>query len=253
MWLFGIAWNSSTYLVVALTLQRALSVLRPHRVHLMCTRKTTLAVIGGIALSSSLIMAHVPYGYDLMFEGNDTYGFCGHGSYEYSNFNAETWVYVELVTFAVLPFLCLALSNGVLSWKLVSSVGAVARTLTTGRSEQAHDRKKKQASSTTVTVMVISLTFVAFNLPLFVHISIYSAQNLDARDQLDAEYSGADYFFQSFVMMLLFCNFAVNFYLYCLTGSRFRNEFLMLFSGSACKNVTTTCETGSADQRQDAF
>ena len=263
MWVLGTAWNNSTYLLVALTLQRALSVVWPHRVHVMCTPATSRAVIGGIAVTSLLLLAHVPYGYDVVYEAGDrSRGRCGHGSYSYTVFNAQVWAFVEIVTFALLPFLCLVVSNAVLAWTLLGSVNTARLSLTTAPSLAVTERRKK-ASSTSVTVMVMSLVFVVLNLPLFVHLLVHSTHNVDAAQQhedgAEVQYTGLDYFLQSFVVILLCCNFAVNFYLYCLTGTRFRAEFSKLFCGPCSSEPRSQLRdsgsdvTRGAEERWDEF
>ena len=243
MWLYGSVWNNSTYLLVALTLQRALSVVWPHRVRVLCSRTKNLVTIGGIAVASLLLLAHVPYGYDVVVTGEDGAGVCGHGSQAYHAFNADYWVYVEIVTFALLPFLCLVVGNGVLAWTLAVSVSAAKTSLATSDTRQMDDRRKK-ASSTTTTVMLVSFVFIVLNLPLFVLLVVSSSNNLDARDRegegqektgQQEEYT--DFFIQSFVAVLLHCNSAVNFYLYCLTGTRFRQELKLMMSNTFCRNV----------------
>ena len=242
MWLYGSAWNNSTYLVVALTLQRALSVVWPHRVHVLCTRNNTVVVIGGIAVASMLLLGHVLYGYDVVLAGVGGAGVCGHGSQAYHEFNADYWAYVEIVTFALLPFLCLVVGNGVLAWTLAVSVSAAKTSLATSDTRQMDDRRKK-ASSTTTTVMLVSVVFIVLNLPLFVLIIINSSHHIDApetegeaKDEGQQRERDLEYFLQSFVTILLFCNSAVNFYLYCLTGTRFRQELRHLLSDTFCLN-----------------
>ena len=245
MWLYGSAWNNSTYLLVALTLQRALSVVWPHRVRVLCSRTKNLVTIGGIAVASLLLLAHVPYGYDVVVTGEDGAGVCGHGSQAYHAFNADYWVYVEIVTFALLPFLCLVVGNGVLAWTLAVSVSAAKTSLATSDTRQMDDRRKK-ASSTTTTVMLVSVVFIVLNLPLFVLLIVSSSHHLDApegegegegQEKAGQQEDYTDFFVQSFVAVLLFCNSAVNFYLYCLTGTRFRQELKLMMSDAFCRNV----------------
>ena len=262
MWLYGAAWTNSTYLLVALTLQRAISVVWPHRVHVLCTRTNTLATIGGIAVASLLLQAHVLYGYDVVVTGEGGQGVCGHGSQAYYVFNADYWVYVEIVTFSLLPFFCLVMGNGVLAWTLAVSVAAARTSLASSDVRQVDVRRKK-ASSTTTTVMVVSVVFIVLNLPLFVLIIINSSTHIDAPEgERDGEEQGGQgeddvaIFLQSLLTILLFCNSAVNFYLYCLTGTRFRQELRQLMSDAFChgkggKTAMDRCESVATEDTRD--
>ncbi|KAL8584178.1 hypothetical protein ACOMHN_034864 [Nucella lapillus] len=255
MWAYGAAWNNATYLLVALTLQRTLSVLWPHRIRVICTRTTTKAVIGGITLTSCLLLSHVLYGYDVVVTVNGTAGMCGHGSFDYYAFNAGTWVFVEIVTFALLPFVCMIVSNGILAWKLVTSLREAKLSLAAGGSSGQVESRKKKMSSATVTVMMMSFVFILLNLPLFVLLIMNSSNHLDAPQGSEEEFGDLDNFVQGFVMLLVLGNSAVNFYLYCLTGTRFREEMKNWCCG-VCSRVRSRGALASgvvvnADKLQD--
>ena len=50
----------------------------------------------------------------------------------YIKFVLDVFVYVELVIYCLLPFVCLVLANGVLVWKLTTSLRQIRHSLTKG-------------------------------------------------------------------------------------------------------------------------
>ena len=124
--------------------------------------------------------------------------------------------------FSLLPFAFLVLSNGVLVFTLARSVKAARETLTTG--QQIDDRQVK-ASATTVTVIAVSVAFVVLKLPLDVKNLLFSLYTSDVTSSLKLQYIGVRSFVGSLAYMLFYWNYGINFYVYCLTGTRFRREF----------------------------
>ena len=92
--------------------------------------------------------------------------------------------------------------------------------LTPGNTEQFETRNKA-ASSVTLTVIILSMTFIILTLPNGLYFVVFMAL-------VDVQTSSGiakGYLYGTVIALLLYCNMAVNFYLYCLTGRRFRQEF----------------------------
>ena len=94
-----------------------------------------------------------------------------------------------------------------------------------GSSEHSLAREKA-ARSVTLTVIVVSLTFLILTLPVsaFYVLSYVAKEYNEVKGH---EYAKL-YFFYTLCYLLAMSNSAVNFYLYCLTGRRFREEFLQI-------------------------
>ena len=136
--------------------------------------------------------------------------------------------FVDLFDFT---FLFLVVSNTLLVRRLTASVRNASLKLSAGsQSDQAENRQKK-VSSVTLTLVLVSTVFILLCLPLSVCIILYqfiikSTQNdgVESKALIKSIY----YFFS----VLWFSNSAVNFYLYCLTGSKFRAECLRILTCS---------------------
>ena len=210
----------SAWLLVALTAQRAASVVWPHRVNVICTRHKSVVTIVVITAACSLLQTHTLYGFDLVKFTNVTTERCTFGSADYQKFWVSVWVMVSLLFYSLLPSMCLVVGNAVLGWKLTVAIKE-ARAKFSSRREDRKDSREKKASSVTVTIIIVSGAFVLITVPLttyntFFHIYASSA---------------IDYFLYDLFFVFGMSNFAWNFYLYCLTGSKFREEFKKIMFG----------------------
>ena len=279
----------SAWILVAMTVQRAVCVLWPHRADILCSTRNSKAITLSMTLFIAVLHCHLLYGFHVVtlnrgtqtnnttavlfsdsahttdstvatFNGgtnntttNTAASFsydmqadtvCGLGT-EYVEFFFSVWSWVDLLIFSVLPWLCLVVSNSVLLWTLNVSIRQAQHSLGSAHTDSFSGRKK-QASSMTVTLFAVSTVFIVLNLPMscvqllgFYHYMVGSL----------------DYFYQSDIfgycdeiaMALWQIDSAVNFYLYCLTGSKFRTELKKTFScGTPERNTcaTTLSTTG---------
>ena len=264
----------SAWILVAMTVQRAVCVLWPHRANILCSSRNSKT----IALSMSLFMAvlhwHLLFGLDVVTLGygtraaNDsavTYSGVTHTNNTAGIFNDDAhiatvcivvgdyvelyfsvWGLVDLLIFSVLPWLCLVVSNSVLLWTLKASIRQAQHSLGSAHTDRFSGRKK-QASSMTVTLFAVSTAFIVLNLPIscvqvigFYHHMVGSL----------------DYFYQSEVITYCYeiflalwqTNSAVNFYLYCLTGSKFRRELKKTLGCAAPERDTRAATFSSTEQ-----
>ena len=219
-WIVNSCAAFSTWLLVVFTFHRAASVVWPHRVNVVCTRRKSLAAVSSTFLVVCVLYSHLLYGFDVV--STETSRFCSFGYQSYKIFIEDVWLQVHIFIFSLLPFAFLVLSNGVLVFTLSRSVKAARETLTTG---QQIDNRQVKASATTVTVIAVSVAFVVLKLPLDVKNILFSLYTSDFTSSLKLQYIAVQYFFDSLAYVLTYCNYSINFYVYCLTGTRFRREF----------------------------
>ena len=225
------------WILVLLTIHRATAVVWPHRVNVLCTRGKAWLAIGVITVFLAALYSHYIYGYDLLLGNNSTGPECYYVSAEYLHFVDSVFTYIELLIFCVVPFSCLALSNSVLVWKLTVSVREARQRLTPGNTEQFETRNKA-ANSVTLTVIIVSLTFIILTLPnglyLIVFFPLFDFETMRG-------YAKA-FLYNTIIFLMLFCNMAVNFYLYCLSGRRFRQEFYNIICGRREASVNSSSQ-----------
>ena len=136
--------------------------------------------------------------------------------------------------FSVVPFVCLSISNSVLIVKLRASVKSASGQLATSDIQQAS--RVTSANSVTLTAIIVSLTFVFLTLPR----TIFNMVTLVIDTSITMETRNKLFFIGVIVYYLGDINYSINFYLYCLTGKKFRNEFKNIFYGWL-ERLTTAC------------
>ena len=171
--------------------------------------------------------------------------------------------WIDLVVSSFLPSSLLLVGNVLLATTVTRSA-RLARRLTaapTG-SDRRSDVREKAASSLTVTLMSVSVTYICLTLPMciFFVLQPYVAWG-DARRNAWTELAWA------VVNLMWYCNSTVNFYLYCLTGTRFRAQCKRLLCGACAAPVTsgtvvsmttsgsrsTVCEKSESEDNDDDF
>ena len=143
--------------------------------------------------------------------------------------------WIDLVVSSFLPSSLLLVGNVLLATTVTRSA-RLARRLTaapTG-SDRRSDVREKAASSLTVTLMSVSVTYLCLTLPvsIFFVLQPYVAWS-DARQNAWTELVWV------VVNLMWYCNSTVNFYLYCLTGRRFRVQCNRLLCGACAAPVTS--------------
>nr|KAG5714020.1 hypothetical protein BaRGS_020348 [Batillaria attramentaria] len=84
-WVFSLCATLSPWILVALTVQRAASVVWPHRVNLICTRTRSQLVVLSLTLIVSVLYSHILYGFDVVYIGNGTDASSTMVYYDYTN------------------------------------------------------------------------------------------------------------------------------------------------------------------------
>ncbi|KAL8606673.1 hypothetical protein ACOMHN_055348 [Nucella lapillus] len=226
-WLYTGSSTISCWYLVCMTVHRAMSVVWPHRVNLMCTRRTVLLLIFGIALFFAVLYSHYLIGAVVLYFPNYNGYWCtmNPANESYMYFIQHIFMYIELAVYNLLPFLFLAVSNSVLIWKLTASVKTAGKFLGKGDSEQAQAREKA-ARSVTVTVSVVSIAFLVLTLPSTINYILFHFES--AGTDLVGYRTTVLIFIAAICETLYQANTAINFYLYCLTGRRFREEFIKI-------------------------
>ncbi|XP_076458597.1 galanin-like G-protein coupled receptor npr-9 [Babylonia areolata] len=229
-WLYTGTGTISCWYLVCMTVHRALSVVWPHRVNSLCTRRTVLLVLTGITVFFAVVYSHYMFGVERAYFTSMSSYWCRlrRDDDNYTYFFENIFVYIELLVYCLLPFAFLVVSNSILVWKLFMSVKVAGKHLTQGDSDQVQGHRKA-ANSVTLTVITVSLALVVLTLPTSVDfiVNFFARQH----DRVTGYERATAAFVQAVTTLLSETNHAVNFYLYCLTGKRFREEFVKVLCG----------------------
>ncbi|KAL8558449.1 hypothetical protein ACOMHN_058808 [Nucella lapillus] len=209
---------TSAWLLVVMTCQRMMSVIVPHRVGVMCTVRRAKILTAVLVLS-----ACAPCVYILVYYRVNTvdgkYSICQNVDHK----NADIFYLYFLIVSSIIPFSFLVVANAVLIRGVIQSV-RMARALLSGGGVNQNASRSAKGSSMTVTLILTSAAFFVLAIPID-GIDIY-LQEIDFYGggiddgNLRAELT----LVETIATLLVTSNSAVNFYLYVLSGRRFRQE-----------------------------
>ena len=200
-----------------------------------------------MVLFIAAIHTHLLYGLHVgMLRGSQR---CMFHTY-YKPFFQEIWTWFDMLFFSFLPWLCLAVSNSLLVWKLRLSLREAKLSLGSGQADRINDRKKK-ATSISITLIAVSTAFLLLTFPMsFLQILIFIAWMNGYDGTLRS--LRVFYYIHQISYPLWYANSCINFYIYCLTGSKFRREAkqilrCMFHDDSDKQGGNTTASTLSSD------
>ena len=238
----------SAWTLVAMTAQRAVCVLFPHRANVLCTVGKSKAIVVFMVLFIVVIHTHILYGMHVgMQDGRRR---CVLHKY-YEPFFQEIWSWVDMLIFSLLPWLCLAVSNSLLVWKLRLSLSEAKLSLGSGQADRINDRKKK-ATSISITLIAVSTAFLVLTFPMSCYQLINFVFWITTGSVSVLRSLRVFYYIHQISFPLRYANSCINFYIYCLTGSKFRREAkqilrCMFNDDSDKQGGNTTASTLSSD------
>ena len=215
----------SAWTLVAMTARRAVCILWPHRANVLCTAGQSKVIVVSMTLFISAIHVHIIYGFDVITSGGVKRCIL---IKDYKPFFSQIWSLIDMLIFSLLPWLCLAVSNSLLLWKLKVSIREAEISLGSGQADRINDRRKK-ATSITATLIAVSVAFLILTFPIsftqILNVVFWTSRSIE-----ELNLSRANYYASEISFKVWYLNSCINFYIYCLTGSKFRKEAKRILS-----------------------
>lgn len=225
-WLVYVSLYVSAWLLVSMTLERTCSACLPHRVNAFCTKRRARGLIAFIVVFQACMQSHFLFGMALKeHELTGTFT-CQPVSDEYHVFVHDVYPLIDLVLLSLIPFILVILGNVVIIWKTFLSLRTAAElNLTCNKSATL---RRRRASSMTLILVCLSALFLLTTSPTCV---FNMWERGGGRATLQSSAGAAQYELAwALVSILMYCNNTFNFYLYCLSGRKFRHEIRRQFS-----------------------
>ena len=224
----------SAWTLVAVTMERFVSVCFPLRARELCTRNHAKFILVIIFVILAAINSHYFWTYDGIINiknDNSTSFSCGtaHNYHFYINI---IWPWIDFCMASFLPFVTMIAANSAIIAKLMHAQYR--------RQHQMNITSSNNVKMTSMTAMLLVITFVFFctTCPVVIYLIGYvywEAQVDGAAYQLEV----LDLWFY-ITINLAFVNNAVNFLLYCVSGPRFRKELMAMIHRSRVHPENTT-------------
>ncbi|KAL8579169.1 hypothetical protein ACOMHN_010753 [Nucella lapillus] len=219
-WTIYVVNTTSAWLVTCVTVQRTMAVLWPHRMRVMCTVRRTWIVIVILVLTACALDFHLVVGLEINAENRC---FPMPGMYQY--FLVVVFSWVDLCATSIGPSLCMFVCNVTMSVTLFKAASSSPTAVSTQSESSAHnsDSRRKTSHRTTVMVLTISSAFLVLTVPNCAYL-IWFSFSMHALQ--DPKTGVTAILLRTVALQLWFTNSAINFFLYCLTGTKFRREFI---------------------------
>ncbi|ESN92487.1 hypothetical protein HELRODRAFT_194208 [Helobdella robusta] len=231
----------SVWILVAFTMDRFIAVCFPFKKQLFCTPRKALLTVFICTLLAVFKNAHVFWTRGYV----ESKAKCTKVS-RYRTFEDTIRPYIVLVTVSLLPFFCILIFNGFIIHHLLKSsktkpksfsgrrVSAAKNSLSTGEAhnteKESGKRDKKSFYQTTAMCLSVSFAFLVLYFPTIVVQICKESKEFDKNDTFEV--------IRNISNMLPLVNHSINFYLYCLTGVRFRNELKVLICGKKVESYS---------------
>ncbi|XP_076436530.1 cysteinyl leukotriene receptor 1-like [Babylonia areolata] len=214
---------TSSWFLVAMTMQRAVSGMCPHRHAVLGTRRKAQLTVMLIVIVLAVINAHFLVAPSLHTDPVTSLLTCGINGSERSLQYYITFVFpwIDMTLTSALPSVLLLVTNTGLAFTLVQSSRRLNDHAANTPGSNSATRRTKAASALTLKLICVSVTFLCLTLPVLtvILINIY-----DTGDDNDVSAQARWELITAVCHLLWYTNSAINFYLYCLMGRRFRAQ-----------------------------
>ena len=215
----------SAWTLVLITIERLLSVIIPTRFNTVCSRKRM--VLGWILTAAILLLIDIYLLTESALSDNyypgENVTRCVWRGRDYSNSAPLTdfLYWSDFCLSFLLPTCLILVANCVLCYKLygMSSLGRVVSISSGQSSTSLPSSSVRKKSSLTLMLVVVSLMFVITTLPINICFLVIKPCKMDLR---------LKNFIYACFNSLYYLNNAMNFFLYFISGSRFREAALNL-------------------------
>ncbi len=212
----------AAYVLVGITIERLIGISMPHKAKQFCTIHNGKIYISVLIPVCFAIHLPVVVSFGVTTDENET--FCDHlYNISLKHFMLFIFPWIRALSYQIMPFCIMFVCNIVIISKLIRS--AKDRT-------QSFSTSSDGPNITSLTAMLIGVSgaFLICTAPTFV------TSILDIVDQFTLIADNYGFYLEILLLIsdiLLVVNHSINFYIYVLTGSRFRKE-LVVVCGYIC-------------------
>lgn len=232
LWLVYTTLDFSAWILMAVTLERVLATWRPMRAKTICSRVTATVIIIAMLILLLALNSHFVYGMinkDDVDEAGRVIGVrrCQAVNSRYVDFFISIWPWIDLGSFCVIPCTVIVVGDFSILCTVIKSHRRTSSRTSLPRISRSSSTQSEghKYSSLTVMLLVLNSAFLITTLPISIYNIGYPHWLPDASQNTIASIE----FWWAVVNMLMYTNNAINFLLYCLSGTRFRREVANMF------------------------
>ena len=219
----------SSWVLVLITLERFLAVMRPIEAKQVCNVKTASITI------AIMLIVFIPYNivFFLGF-GEETRNnkICSHPPKRLRHFYYEIYLWMDLLAYTLIPFVIITACNAV----IISRVVVGHRNRRKIQISATSTPTSQRVTSLTVMLLTTSISFLILTMPSSIYFLVIRYWN-----EADTDSLALEKLVYSVVIMCSYANNGLNFLLFYISGSKFR---LAVRQVIACRVVAS--ERGSS-------
>ena len=213
---------SSTYFIVSMTFERFYSIIRPYKAASFNTIKRAKITITCIIIFC--VIYNIPHLYVTSTDGAR----CGPFGKAMQTTIGKVYYFMSLFTNIGLPFISLLVMNSIIIKAIRQRPKlSESRNQDEGQSEGQGQTSKSNNSELQILITLLLVTFVFLLLatPVYIFFLYINVVDYEATPRIYAGYI----LFHSVVQKLYQTNFGINFFLYVISGQKFRTDLMKLF------------------------
>ena len=205
----------AAWILVCMTMERFFAIFSPHKSKQYVSKLSCGIVVGVIGVLLAGLNAHFFKTHLLVFYFGKYYCITDAQYYE---FMQKIWTWIDFAFFSFIPFGILVIANA----------GIILRI---AHSNYVRKHNMKQSSggvkmtSMTAILLTVSLIFLLTTAP----ISIYLLIQENVKQNTTQEEEALNSLWWAIVVNVNYINHSCNFFLYCISGPRFRRELRAMF------------------------
>ena len=228
IFLFYFGRHYSSTLLVMMSFEKCFAVYFPLKSKTICTVRTAKWATGivGVILAGYNILHFVEW--ESHFDN-------GRHVCVFLNDYARIMQAIDSALYSFGPFILMFITNFAIVFKFMR-----ARCTQSNSTESTNQALAKSATRGTVMVVTVSVTFIILTAPTAVDQALFYFINL-----------GSNPMYEIFMNFTQYLNHSINGLLYCIVGSRFRNELLKILcrkkarNGSSIRNMSVVTISGT--------
>ena len=229
----------STLFLLSMTFDRFYSIIRPHKAASFNTVKRAKITIG------TCVMFSITYNSPHIFISSEQGGQCIPYGRALRRVIGQFYYWLNYATNFVLPFILLLVMNSfIINAIRQRSKFYVTRSLNQGQSysEGQNQRPKKFDGQVFAILLLVTFSFLILITPTYLFFIYTNYVDYEKTAKSFAEF----YLLFNIVQKMYYTNFGVNFYLYVMSGQKFRKDLMNLFklkiSGFKERSVSNSSE-----------
>ena len=226
---------SSTLFILNMTFERFYSIIRPHKAASFNTVKEAKITIMCVVIFSTIY--NLPHLFATAVEGRT----CKHYLKYMHVIHIRVYYWPSLFVQFLLPFLSLLVMNSFIIHTLrTRSMGTNTRS--DGQGQGQCSKVKSSEKQIYIMLLLVTFGFMILTTPTYTIIYVVAYWNYQASAQGLALF----YLLYNVAQKTIYTNYAINFFLYVISGQKFRSDLVGLFK---CKhlNVNTNVSSGSSN------